>query len=121
MLKLFISYALGPTGLKILEFYIRNSAIINSLVFVYGIFLTFAHVNYKRITQDWSDRIKNGKLKKTAEKSKYDWEKAIVDNSKFPFVAGGTSLIPRKTNPENLLFYLERDKSWQKKLLQNAE
>ncbi len=121
MLKIFISFVLGPTGLKILNFYIRNSAIINSLIFIYGIFLTFAHVNYKRITQDWSDRVKNGKVKKAADKGKYDWQKAIAENSKFPFVAGGTSLIPKKTNQENLLFYLEHDKSWQKKLLQNAE
>jgi hypothetical protein len=112
---------LGPTGLKILAFYIRYSAIINSLIFIYGIFLTLAHVNYKRITQDWSDRVKNGKIKKDADKSKYDWQKAIAENSKFPFVAGGTSLIPKKTNQENLLFYLERDKSWRKQLMKLAE
>jgi hypothetical protein len=121
MLKIFISFVLGPTGLKILDFYIRNSAIINSLVCIYGIFLTFAHVNYKRITQDWSDRVKNGKVKKADQKSRYNWDKAISENSKFPFIAGGTSLAPRRTSRENLLFFLDRDKSWQKQLMKLTE
>ncbi|MDK2982323.1 MAG: hypothetical protein PWQ55_2670 [Chloroflexota bacterium] len=121
MLKLFISFVLGPFGLKILDFYIRNSALINSLVFIYGIFLTLAHVNYKRITQDWSDRIKAGTIKKPEQKEKYDWEGAIAEHSRFPFVAGGTSLAPKRTSKENLLFYLERDKSWQKRLLKSVE
>jgi hypothetical protein len=114
MLKLFISFALGPIGLKILNFYIRNSAIINSLVFIYGIFLTFAHVNYKRITQDWFDQVKKGDAKKKKQKLNYDWEQAILMNSKFPFVAGGTSLAPRRTNSENVKYYLSKDKTWKK-------
>ncbi len=53
MLKIMVSLILGSWGLKILEFYIHNSSIINSIVFLYGVFLVFSHVNYKRITGKW--------------------------------------------------------------------
>ena len=37
MLKIFVSLLLGSWGLKILNLYIENSAILNSIVFLYGI------------------------------------------------------------------------------------
>lgn len=114
MLKIFISFMLGPFGLKILDFYIRNSAILNSIVFIYGIFLTLAHVNYTRITQEWFNKLKNENEKPSKRNLEINWEKAISENSKFPYIAGGTSLAPKRTSQENLKFFLDRDKNWQK-------
>jgi len=115
MLKVMVSLILGSWGLKILDFYIQHSAIINSVIFIYGIFLVAAHLNYKRITSKWIEKAKkDGAVgKKTAYK--IDWKKEIDENSRFPFIAGNVSLIPRKTNMENLDFFLQKDSVWKKK------
>jgi len=114
MLKIMVSLILGSWGLKILEFYIHNSSIINSIVFLYGVFLVFSHVNYKRITGKWMAKAKDVAAANKKRKFKIDWEKEIQDNSNFPFIAGNVSLIPRKTNVENLVFYLNKDSVWKK-------
>jgi hypothetical protein len=117
MLKFFVSYILGPFGLKILDFYIHNSAIINSIVFLYGIFLAISHANYKRITNKWIQTIKNGQGKQIKNKNyKINWEKEIKENSNFPFISAGSSLVPKRTSVENLTKLLAKDKTWQKKL-----
>ena len=115
MLKVLVSLVLGPWGLKVLDFYIRNSAIINSIVFLYGVILVSAHVNYKKIVGDWLTLIEENKKKKSRKKTYHiDWEKEISKHSSFPLITGNTSLIPKKTSPENLLFYLAKDRKWKK-------
>ena len=114
MLKIMVSLILGSWGLKILEFYIHNSSIINSIVFLYGVFLVFSHVNYKRITGKWMAKAKDATAAKKKRKFKIDWEKEIQENSNFPFIAGNVSLVPRKTSVENLVFYLNKDSVWKK-------
>ena len=113
MLKIFVSLLLGSWGLKILNLYIENSAILNSIVFLYGIILVSSHVNYKRIINRWIERnyiIKNGKQKK--KKYNVFWEDEIKENSFFPLIAGQTSFITRRTTVKNLKKYLEKDKNW---------
>lgn len=115
MLKVLVSLLLGPWGLKVLDFYIRNSAIINSIVFIYGIILVTAHVNYKKITGDWLASIEEDKKKKSRKKTYHiDWEKEIAERSGFPLIAGSISLIPKKVSLENLQFFLTKDRKWMK-------
>ena len=113
MLKILVSYALGPWGLKILYFYLANAAIINSFVFIYGVFLVTAHLNYKKISDQVFDQIleagKNSSKKKAIE---ININKAIEERKMFPFVAGQISLFPKKTTPEIVKKYMEKEKRW---------
>ena len=113
MLKILVSYALGPWGLKILYFYLANAAIINSFVFIYGVFLVTAHLNYKKISDQVFDQIleagKNSSKKKVIA---IDIKKAIEERKMFPFVAGQISLFPKKTTPETVKKYMEKEKRW---------
>ena len=113
MLKILVSYALGPWGLKILYFYLANAAIINSFVFIYGVFLVTAHLNYKKISDLVFDQIssttENSSKKKAIE---IDIKKAIEERKMFPFVAGQVSLFPKKTSPEAVRNYMEKEKRW---------
>ena len=113
MLKILVSYALGPWGLKILYFYLANAAIINSFVFIYGVFLVIAHLNYKKISDNlfdqMSEAIEISSKKKVIE---IDIKKSIEEKKMFPFVAGQISLFPKKTTPEAVKKYMEKEKRW---------
>src|SRR4030065_2326439 len=101
MLKILVSYALGPWGLKILYFYLANAAIINTFVFIYGVFLVTAHLNYKKISDQVFDQISEASEKSSKKKAiNIDINKAINERKMFPFVAGQISLFPKKTTPE---------------------
>ena len=113
MLKILVSFALGPWGLKVLFYYIDHAAIINSIVFIYGVFLVVAHLNYKKISEHVFIQIpaigsKNSK-KKTIE---INIPKAIEEKKIFPFVAGQISLFPKKTSTEAVKKYLLKEKKW---------
>ena len=113
MLKILVSYALGPWGLKILYFYLANAAIINSFVFIYGVFLVTAHLNYKKISDHVFDQISEATVKSSKKKTlEIDIKKAIEEKKMFPFVAGQISLFPKKTTPEAVNKYLEKEKRW---------
>ena len=113
MLKILVSYALGPWGLKILYFYLANAAIINTFVFIYGVVLVTAHLNYKKISDQVFDQILeiNEKLSKN-KVIQIDIKKAIAEKKMFPFVAGQISLFPRTTSPESVKRYMEKEKRW---------
>ena len=113
MLKILVSYALGPWGLKILYFYLANAAIINSFVFIYGVFLVTAHLNYKKISDHVFDQISEATEKSSKKKTiEIDIKKAIEEKRMFPFVAGQISLFPKKTTPEAVKKYMEKEKRW---------
>jgi len=113
MLKILVSYALGPWGLKILYFYLANAAIINSFVFIYGVFLVTAHLNYKKISDYLFDQIsKTIELSSKKKAIEIDIKKAIKERKMFPFVAGQISLFPKKTTPEAVKNYMEKEKRW---------
>jgi hypothetical protein len=113
MLKILVSYALGPFGLKILYFYLANAAIINSFVFIYGVFLVTAHLNYKKISDYVFDQIPEAIEKTSMKKAiEIDINKAIEERKMFPFVAGQISLFPKKTTPEAVKNYMIKEKRW---------
>jgi hypothetical protein len=120
MVKILVSLILGGFGLKVLAFYIQNSAYINSIVFLYGVFLVYSHLNYKRVAGKWITKAKDDAKAMKKMKDKINWEKEIGENSNFPFIAGNVSLIPKRTSRENLLFYLNKDNAW-KKLMDSVE
>lgn len=115
MLKILVSYMLGPWGLKILYFYLQYAAIINSVVFLYGLFLVTAHYNYSKIYNNLQDQMLNQNTSNKKKKSvNIQLEKAINSCKMFPFISGQLSLIVKKTNRENFTHYLLRDKEWLK-------
>ncbi len=113
MLKILVSFMLGPWGLKILYFYLENAAIINTIVFIYGVFLVTAHLNYKKISDHIFDQIP-ADGGKTSKKKTIDINisKAIEEKKMFPFVAGQISLFPRKTTAEAIKKYMMKEKRW---------
>jgi flagellar motor component MotA len=115
MLKILVSYALGPWGLKVLFYIIDNSAIIMSIVFAYGLFLVVAHNNFSKILNHLIDQF-NAQLGNKRKKGMIliDIEKAIAENKKFPFVSGQLSIIARKVNKENVTRFLNKEAKWVK-------
>ncbi len=115
MLKILVSYALGPWGLKVLYFIIDNSAIITSIVFAYGLFLVAAHNNFSKILNHLIDQFnaQSGNKKKKGM-IQIDVEKAISENRTFPFVSGQLSVIARKVNKENVIRYMNKEAKWVK-------
>ena len=113
MLKVLVSFMLGPWGLKVLNFYLEHDAIINSIVFIYGIFLMVAHLNYRKISEQVFMQVPALSSKKSKQKTIIvDIPKAIEDKKMFPFIIGQVSLIPKKTSPEAVKSYLVKDKRW---------
>jgi len=113
MLKILVSYALGPFGLKILYFYLANAAIINSFVFIYGVFLVTAHLNYKKISDPVFDQILEATEKSSKKKTlEIDIKKAVEERKMFPFVAGQISLFPKKTTSEAVKIFMGKEKRW---------
>ncbi len=116
MLKIFVSLILGPFGLKILDFYIDHSAIINSIIFIYGAFLVISHINYQKILDAQIAKIQANRndQKKRIKNYSIDWQREIDENSRFPWVAGRASILPKKTSIKNIKEIMKRDKKWQK-------
>jgi flagellar motor component MotA len=113
MLKILVSYALGPWGLKVLYFILDNSAIITSVVFAYGVFLLIAHNNFTKILSDLVDQF-NAQSGRKRKKGiiQIDVERAIIENKTFPFISGQMSLVARKVNKENVIRYLKKEVKW---------
>ncbi|MCJ7519051.1 MAG: hypothetical protein MUO42_05190 [Anaerolineaceae bacterium] len=113
MLKILVSFALGPWWLKVLFFYLEHDAIINSIVFIYGVFLVAAHLNYRKISEQIFSQIPSKSDKKTKKKLiEINIPKAIEEKKMFPFVAGQISLFPKKTTTAAVKKYLLKEKKW---------
>lgn len=115
MIFAFIRSLLGEFGRAILDFYIENSLLINSIIVVYGICVVFAHRSYtltlekiKSILGVENKEIGSEKIKKMIDKSKMDWEE-VHSVSRFPFIAvpGKIWLQIRNTNTLQQLFSRE--------------
>ena len=113
MLKILVSFALGPMWLKVLYFYLDHDAIINSILFIYGVFLVVAHLNYKKISDQVFNQIA-AKGEKTSKKKviEINIPMAIKEKKMFPFVAGQISIIPKKTTSEAVKNYMLKEKKW---------
>jgi hypothetical protein len=114
MLKILISLMLGPFGVKVQEWYIEHSLVVNSFIVGYGILLLVSYINYKRILDYALSDVKENKKKLETFKSPNLWKSAINKASFFPLISGSVSLIPRKTDPEEIYKLTEKDKRWNK-------
>lgn len=112
MLKILISYMLGPLGMQVQEWYIQHSLLINSVVVVYGMLLVISHLNYKRILDQALAQIALAKNKKFDLNDSHLWVNSIQEGSFFPLISGNLSLIPKKTDVAAMLVLSGRDKRW---------
>lgn len=99
MITQIINYLLGPFGREMLAFYKANSAIINSLIVLYGLILVFGNTNFSRI--------KRQALKELPKFSKQDlkkikWSDLSVSKGGLRIIASPKSWIPRVANADNL-------------------
>jgi len=111
MLKILISYFLGPFGMRVEEWYIANSLYVNSLIVLYGLLLVVSNLNYKKIL-DSALSLMNEGGKKYSEKDL--WIKSIQAGSFFPLISGNLHLYPKKTGVPAILSLIKKDKRWQK-------
>ena len=113
MLKILVSYALGPWGLKILYFYLANAAIINTIVFIYGVVLVTAHLNYKKISDQVFDQILeiNEKLSKN-KVIQIDIKEGYCRKKDVPICSRTDQPFSRTTSPESVKRYMEKEKRW---------
>ena len=113
MLKTMVALMLGQWGMKVLNYYLQHDAIINSIVFLYGVYLVSAHYNYRKISEKiFAQLPKPGKKKNSRSKIEIDIAKAISSGRNFPYVAGNISLFPKKVSVEAVKGYLLKDKKW---------
>jgi hypothetical protein len=108
MIRRMVEFFLGPLGMQVLAFYVEHSLIINSAVVLYGLVLTLAHLNLRRIESAALRLLQAEAAGRTdqdpplAPGGGLAWEKVIAQASFFPLVARGTSLLPRRTHPAAL-------------------
>ncbi len=114
MLKILVSYVLGPWGLKVLYFYLENAAIINSVVFAYGIFLALAHHNFTKILDHLIMQLQQQTDRRAQKKIKIDIQMGISEAKSFPYISSQINLFPKKANKKNVLKFLNREKRWLK-------
>jgi len=112
MLKILISLMLGPFGLKVQEWYIQNSLLVNSFVLAYGIVLIISYINYKKILDHTLNILEKSKKEIRSIDNQNFWASAIDEASFFPLISGSVSLIPKKTSPNKILQLTMKDKRW---------
>lgn len=117
MLRTLVAMMLGPIGMKLLEFYIEHSILINSIAMLYGILLTISHINYKRILDQVLLRIRESKNGKIDLEDADLWASSIEEVSFFPFISGVYNLIPKKTNVDTIVLLSKKDKKWNEAIL----
>ncbi len=111
MLKILISYFLGPFGMRVEEWYIANSLYVNSLIVLYGLLLVVSNLNYKKILDNALSLMNEGGKKYSKKEL---WTKAVQEGSFFPLISGNLHLYPRKTSVRAVLSLIEKDKRWRK-------
>ena len=112
MLKILISYMLGPFGMQVQEWYIQHSLLVNSLVVLYGLLLVISHLNYKRVLDQVLANLTQAKNKKIDMVDQNLWMNSIQEGSFFPLVSGSLSLIPKRTDVAAMLSLSAKDKRW---------
>jgi len=112
MLKILISLMLGPFGIKVQEWYIQHSLLVNSFIVGYGILLLVSYLNYKRILDYALSDVKANKKKAVAFNNPKQWALAIDKASFFPLISGSVSFIPKKTDPKEIYKLTVKDKRW---------
>jgi len=104
---------LGPSGVRVLEFYIANSVPINGLIVLYAALLLLARYNLRRIeslavrhVQQQLDAAGVSPAAAAARKRPPipgpAWPEILAQGSRFPFVAGAKSWYPRPARPDTM-------------------
>jgi hypothetical protein len=103
MIRRLVEFFLGPLGMQALAFYNEHSLAINGGVVLYGAVLTLAHLNLRRIEAAAIRTLRTDTSgPEAAHPAEIPWEETIAQASFFPWVAHGTSLIPRRTRADTL-------------------
>jgi len=99
MVRSLVNWLLGPWGRDVLAFYVAHSLWINGAIVLYGVVLTAAHLNLRRI-----ERAVQARQNADGAAPSVDafWIEIIDQASFFPLVAGPRSLTPRRTTVRNL-------------------
>ena len=110
MLKKIVAYFLGPLGMKVLEFYIDHSGVINSIFLIYALLLLISYLNYNRIINDITQIIKK-ELEGNPKRKKFivSWEKTISKVAFFPFIANQRSFFPKRCAYRNIEKMVNKD------------
>jgi hypothetical protein len=99
MVRSLVNWLLGPWGRDVLAFYVANSLWINTAIVLYGIVLTAAHLNLRRLDRAVQPyRGQDG----AAPPDEAFWEGIIQTTSFLPLIAGPRSLWPQRTTVDNL-------------------
>ncbi len=103
---------LGPSGVRVLEFYIAHSAAINGLVVLYAILLLVARLNLRRIEERAVRQVQRqldaagytGDRRARAHPPAADlaWPEIVAQGSRFPLVVGAKGWYPRLATPDNV-------------------
>jgi len=104
MVRGLVNWLLGPFGRDVLAFYVAHSLWINGAIVLYGLVLTAAHLNLRRIERS-VQAYRNADGSAPAEDA--FWAAVIEQASFFPLVAGPRSLAPRRTTVSNLRLLTE--------------
>src|SRR5512139_1725842 len=99
MVRGLVNWLLGPWGRDVLAFYVAHSLWINGAIVLYGIVLTAANLNLRRI--DRAVQIYREAHGAVPQDDAF-WAAIIEQASFFPLVAGPRSLTPRRTTILNL-------------------
>lgn len=95
----------GDWGPLLLDFYLKNSAWISTVVVVYGAFLLLSWWNLRRMRDHLRDEVQGqldkrpGKVDK--ESLRVPWNEAL-GLSRFPFIAAEWGFLPRRVSLDNL-------------------
>lgn len=100
----------GNWGPALLELYFQNAGWLNAILLIYGLLLVLSWQNLSRVSDSLADQIlEQAKIRRGSGtvdgKSRtvrlgdfqLSWESALA-SSRFPFVAGASGLLPRRTN-----------------------
>lgn len=110
----------GPVGRAVIDFYLANHLILNSLVVLYGLILVVAHRNMKSIEQSILDSCGHGSLNeetisflRNQEEPTY-WTNLFAA-VKLPIISASKSMIFHRVNRDNVISNLEKQMNREKK------
>lgn len=112
MVRGFVEGVLGPLGTQVLDFYIENSLLINTVVLAYGLIMLMSWTTtlnirkrllYAMLVQmtQRDDIRPDAKVKRILKEIQIPWEEAI-GQSRFPLVAHRTGLRPYQKSLQNV-------------------
>jgi hypothetical protein len=116
MVRALVEYMLGPSGMAVLHYYESHSLVVNGIIVLYGALLTAAHLNLRRLKAAAIDVLRRRVRGASGSPSQVidawdraDWERILRDASRFPLVAQGLSLAPRRSTASALAEMLPSD------------